>query len=65
MGSYYYFNEKECPYCGKICDELIFAESSYDKDGELRGYDISRCEHCGKLIKIEMDFTFNKLEGEE
>ena len=54
MGSYYYFVGKKCPYCEKVCDELIFAENSYDETGELRGYDTSRCEHCGNKIKITM-----------
>ena len=61
MGSYYSFYDKECPYCGKVCDELTFAENDYDEDGELRGYSTSRCEHCGGLIRIDMEFTFSKL----
>lgn len=65
MGSYYYFYDKECPYCNKICGELIFAENDYDKNGELKDHSISRCEHCGKFIRIDMKFTFSKLEEKE
>lgn len=62
MGSYYYFYDKECPYCGKIVDEIIFAENTYDEDGQPQNYDTARCEHCKNLIKIEMEFKFSKLE---
>ena len=64
MGSYYYFYDKECPYCGKICDELVYSENNYDKNGEPQGYSTSRCEHCGEHIRIDIDFTFSKLEEE-
>jgi len=62
MGSYYYLFDTECPYCGKTVDEIIFAENSYNENGEPQGYDTSRCEHCGELIKVWMETKTGKLE---
>lgn len=61
MGSYYYLYNKKCPYCGKTMSETIFAENSYDKDGEYQGFDMSRCAHCKKEFRMDMDITFSKL----
>lgn len=65
MGSYYYLWDRKCPWCKKKNSEMIFATNSYDKDGHDRDFDTCRCEHCGKIIRIDMKFVLSKYEEVE
>ena len=57
MGSHWYLYNRKCPYCGKVVNEIIFAENSYYKS------DMSK--DCDRSIKVRMEFTFSKLEEKE
>jgi phage FluMu protein Com len=62
MGSYYYLHNETCPYCKKVLDEVVFFTSACDEEGMETGYDTGRCEHCGKIFRIYMDFTLERID---
>ena len=65
MGSYWYLNDRECPYCGKSMRETVVAENEYDADGHDLDYSTWRCEHCRKQFRIDMEFVLSKIYEEE
>lgn len=63
MGSHYYLNDQECPYCQQQLSEVIFAECLEDigPEGEWMG-NYYVCDHCNKKFRIEMKFVFERIE---